>query len=91
MAFGQSKLLREPFAGILHFLIFWGFVILLSAVVESIGEGILPGFSFAFLGPLYPPLAFLQDSIGVLVVVAVLVSHRPAPGRAAEAAAGGRA
>jgi len=74
VAFGQSKLLREPMAGLLHFLIFWGFVILLSAVVESIGEGIIPGFSFAFLGLLYPPLAFLQEAVGGLVIVSVLVS-----------------
>ena len=26
IAFGQTKLLREPLAGMLHFLIFWGFV-----------------------------------------------------------------
>jgi Fe-S oxidoreductase len=74
VAFGQTKLLREPFAGILHFIIFWGFVILLSAVLESIGEGFVAGFSFSFLGPLYPPLAFLQDLIGSLVICAVLVS-----------------
>ena len=74
IAFGQTKLLREPFAGVLHFLIFWGFVILLSAILESIGEGLVPGFSFAFLGPVYPVLAFLQDLVGLLVVVSVLVS-----------------
>ena len=51
IAFGQSKLLREPIAGVLHFLIFWGFIILLAAVVESIGEGFTPEFSFSFLGP----------------------------------------
>ena len=74
IAFGQTKLLREPLAGILHFFIFWGFVILLTAVVESIGEGLVPGFSLEFLGPLYPPLVFLQDVVGVLVIIAVLVS-----------------
>ncbi len=74
IAFGQTKLLREPLSGILHFLIFWGFVVLLSAVVESIGEGIMPGFSFSFLGPLYGPLVFLQDLVGLLVVIAVLIS-----------------
>jgi Fe-S oxidoreductase len=74
VAFGQTKLLREPFAGILHFIIFWGFVILLSAVLESIGEGFVAGFSLSFLGPLYGPLAFLQDLIGSLVVCAVVVS-----------------
>jgi Fe-S oxidoreductase len=74
VAFGQSKLLREPFAGTLHFCIFWGFVVLLSAVLETIAEGVVPGFTFAFLGPLYPPLAFLQDLVGVLVVVSVCVA-----------------
>jgi Fe-S oxidoreductase/nitrate reductase gamma subunit len=74
VAFGQSKLLREPFAGILHFMIFWGFVVLLAAVAESIGEGLVPGFSLSFLGPLYPLLVFLEDVVGTLVVVAVLIS-----------------
>ena len=74
IAFGQSKLLREPVAGLLHFMIFWGFVILLSAIIESVLEGLAPGASFAFLGPLYPPLVFLQDLIGCLVVLAVVVS-----------------
>jgi Fe-S oxidoreductase len=74
IAFGQSKLLREPLAGLLHFAIFWGFVVLLSAVLESIGEGLVPGFSLRFLGPVYPPLAFFQDLIGLFVVCAVLIS-----------------
>jgi Fe-S oxidoreductase len=74
IAFGQSKLLREPLAGLLHLLIFWGFVVLLSAVLESVGEGLVPGFSFSFLGPLYPPLLVLVDLFGALVVFSVLVS-----------------
>jgi Fe-S oxidoreductase len=74
IAFGQTRLLREPLAGLLHFMIFWGFVILLSAVLESILEGLAPGSSFAFLGPLYRPLVFLQDLVGLLVVIAVVVS-----------------
>jgi Fe-S oxidoreductase len=74
IAFGQTKLLREPVAGVLHFLIFWGFVILLSAITESIVEGLAPGASFAFIGPLYPPLVFLQDLIGLLVIASVVTS-----------------
>src|SRR5713101_2781660 len=71
VAFGQSKLLREPLAGIMHFFIFWGFVILLLAILEAIGEGISHGFSFSFLGPLYAPLLFIQDFIGLLVIGSV--------------------
>jgi Fe-S oxidoreductase len=74
IAFGQTKLLREPLAGILHLMIFWGFVILLASVAESIGEGVIPGFSFAFLGPLYGPLVFAEELAGVLVAGAVLFS-----------------
>ena len=55
-------------------MIFGGFVILRSAIIESGLEGLAPGASFAFLGPLYPPLVFLQDLIGSLVVLAVVAS-----------------
>lgn len=74
VALGQSKLLREPLAGVLHLLIFWGFLVLLSAVFESMGEGLFPGFSLSFLGPLYGPLLALVDIFGALVVVSVVVS-----------------
>jgi Fe-S oxidoreductase len=74
VAFGQTKLLREPYAGVLHVCIFWGFNILLLAVLESIGEGLFSGFSFSFLGGLYAPLIFLEDALAFLVVVAVLLS-----------------
>ncbi len=73
VAFGQKKLLREPFAGLMHFFIFWGFVILLSAVAEAIVEGVYPPFNLAELGPLYPVLAFLQEVVGILVLAAVLM------------------
>jgi Fe-S oxidoreductase len=74
IAFGQTKLLREPGAGILHVMIFWGFIVLLAAVFESFCQGFFPSFSFSILGPLYPPLAFSIDLFGLLVVGAVVVS-----------------
>jgi Fe-S oxidoreductase len=72
VAFGQTKLLREPVAGIMHFLIFWGFVVLLLAILESIGEGLYPGFDFSFLGGVYLYLTALQDLFGLLVIGSVL-------------------
>lgn len=74
IAFLQTKLLRSKIAGILHLCIYWGFVVLLFVVVESIMEGFFEGFSFAFLGPLYSILTFLQDFFGALVLVTVLFS-----------------
>jgi len=38
IAIGQTKILRDPIAGPIHTGIFWGFLILLTAIVESIGE-----------------------------------------------------
>jgi Fe-S oxidoreductase len=73
VAFGQSKLLREPLAGLLHFFIFWGFVILLSAVLEAVIEGIIPRFTLENLGAVFPPLAALQEAVGLLVIISVLI------------------
>lgn len=74
IAIGQSKILREPFAGLLHVMIFWGFIVLLTAVLESMLEGLIPSASLSFLGPLYPPLIWLQDFFGACVVIAVVIS-----------------
>ncbi len=72
VAFGQTKLLREPLAGLMHFFIFWGFVVLFSAIIESIGEGFYSEFSFSFLGPIHSPLILLQELFALLVVVSIL-------------------
>jgi len=72
IVFGQSKLLRDPFAGATHFIIFWGFIIFLFAVAEAIGQGFYSGFSLEFLGRFYSILTFMQDLFSVFVLFAVL-------------------
>ncbi len=72
VAFGQSKLFRDFPAGILHFLIFWGFVLFLFAVIESIIQGFYTPFNLSFTGPLYSLITFVQDLFGVLVILACL-------------------
>ena len=74
IALAQTKILRDPVAGSVHVGIFWGFMVLLAAVAESIGEGFSAGFSFSFLGPLYPVLALSGDVMGAIVVLAVLAA-----------------
>ena len=74
VAIGQTKLFREPIAGMMHAFIFWGFLVLLSSVLEAIGEGLIPGFSFRFLGVLYQPLVFLQDIFAGLVVIGICIA-----------------
>lgn len=72
VAIGQSKLLRDPVAGAVHAMIFWGFLVLLAAVIESVVEGLIPGGNIAWLGPVYSVLTISQDVFCVLVLVGVL-------------------
>ncbi len=74
IAFLQTRLLRSKVAGILHLCIYWGFVVLLLVVIESVAEGFFPDFSFAFLGPAYNAVTFLQDLFGSLVLGSVIIS-----------------
>ncbi len=48
IAFAQTKLLRDPKAGLLHFTIFWGFVLFLFAVIEAFHSRFLFSFQLAF-------------------------------------------
>ncbi len=72
IAFGQSKLLRDPVAGIIHFLIFWGFILFLIAVIESIIQGFYSPFSLEFLGPVFSAITIIQDVFGIFVIISVL-------------------
>ncbi len=74
IAFGQSKLLRDPVAGTVHFLIFWGFMLFLFAVIETIIQGFYSPFNLSFLGPIYSAITVVQDVFGVLVILAVIVA-----------------
>src|SRR3970040_1839485 len=45
VAFAQTKLLRDPKAGVLHLIIFWGFVLFLFAVIEAVIQGFYSPFT----------------------------------------------
>lgn len=74
IAFAQTKLLRDPFAGLLHLLIFWGFVLFIFAVIETIVQGFYTPFSLSFLGPVFSIITLVQDIFGLLVIFSVLLS-----------------
>ncbi|MBN2571763.1 MAG: 4Fe-4S dicluster domain-containing protein [Ignavibacteriales bacterium] len=74
IAFLQSKLLRYRIAGIIHFFIFWGFIVFLLAVLEAIIQGFYTQFSFQFLGRLYKIITLIQDIFILLVFFAVLTA-----------------
>ena len=69
----QARLLRWPYAGILHAFIFWGFVVLLTAIVQGVIEALYEGFRFDLL-PGSGAIAFLQDMFFLLVEAGVVMA-----------------
>jgi Fe-S oxidoreductase len=69
----QGRLLRWPYAGVMHVLIFWGFLVLLTAIAQGIVEALWMGFNFADL-PGARIVALLQDLFASLVVVGIVMA-----------------
>ena len=69
--FGQSKILKWTTPGVLHFFIFWGFLILQSQSLEALGEIFDPEFHIPLIGR-WEILGFVQDLFTVLTLVAVI-------------------
>lgn len=63
------------YAGIMHFMIFWGFMILLLGEIEILVGGLVSDFTFEFLGyPLYNLFLFSQDLMATAVLIAMVMS-----------------
>jgi hypothetical protein len=81
---GQRKLLQWTIPGLMHFFIFWGFVILFTTIVESFGAFYQEGFHLPLVGR-WGPLAALQDTFMVAVLIgvttALAIRHLQRPGR----------
>jgi Fe-S oxidoreductase len=74
IAIGQSKIMRDPIAGPIHAFIFWGFLVLIFAVIESIGEGIFGRFSLSFLGGFYSVITVSQDIFIGLIILSIIIA-----------------
>jgi len=70
LVFGQKKLFKER-VGVIHFFIFWGFIVIAFGTLQIIADGIRFGFtfpwseSFAFL--------FIKDLLSLIVLVGLVV------------------
>jgi heterodisulfide reductase subunit C len=74
IALGQSKMVVRPIAGIMHIIVYLGFVIINLEVVEIILDGLLGTHRiFSFLGGAYGFLIGSFEILAVLVLVAVVV------------------
>lgn len=78
----HRRLLNIRFSGIMHLMIFTGFLVLFSAIVQSFGGGLFPGFSLAPIGG-DTWIAALQEVFALVLLVALGMAvwhrffHRP--------------
>ena len=74
VALGQSKMMMRPVAGVMHILIYLGFIIINIEILEIIIDGIFGTHRlFAFLGSLYAFLIGFFEVLALLVLVACIV------------------
>ena len=72
IALGQSKMVRRPIAGILHVIVYVGFVIINIELLEIIIDGVFGAHRvFSFLGAFYDVLIASFEILAVLVLLAV--------------------
>ena len=74
IALGQSKMVKRPVAGILHIIVYLGFIIINIELLEIIIDGLFGTHRiFAFLGTTYHVLIASFEILAVLVLVAVII------------------
>ena len=74
LALGQGKMVRRPLAGVLHIIVYLGFIVINIEVLEIIIDGLLGTHRiFSFLGSFYGFLIGTFEILGVLVFLTVIV------------------
>lgn len=73
IALFQEKILRRPVVGLMHALVWWGFILILFGSIEMVIDG-LTGTEkiFAFLGPVYDFLMASGDVFALIIALAIL-------------------
>ena len=61
---GQRKLLQRPGPGLMHAFIFWGFLVLLTTILEAFGDVFSTSFAIPVIGRT-DWLGFVQDLVHV--------------------------
>lgn len=74
VAFGQTKIFRRPVVGLLHALVFWGFIVILIGSIEMVVDGILGTERvFKALGVVYDVIIGAGDVFALVIAMAIVV------------------
>jgi len=74
VAIGQTKIFRRPVMGLLHALVFWGFLVILIGSIEMVIDG-LTGTErvLSFLGVVYNIIMASGDIFALVIAIAIVV------------------
>ncbi len=73
VAFGQTKILRRPVLGMMHALVWWGFIVILFGSIEMIIDGLFGTERIlSVLGPVYDVIIALGDIFGAVILVLII-------------------
>ncbi len=74
IALGQSKMVKRPFAGFLHIIVYLGFILINIEVLEIVIDGIFGTHRvFAFMGGFYNVLIASFEILAFLVLLGVII------------------
>jgi Fe-S oxidoreductase/nitrate reductase gamma subunit len=73
VAIGQSKIFRRPLIGLMHALVFWGFLVILFGSIEMILDGMARTERIlSILGPVYDVIIASGDLFAAVIFVAII-------------------
>lgn len=68
--FGQRKLLKDSKSGVMHLVLFYGFLLVQFGAIDLIWKGLKPGSHLPF-GPAYPYFLLFQEVVVVSILLAI--------------------
>src|SRR5690625_1128524 len=71
IVFGQSKLLKDKKSGIIHVMMFYGFILVQFGAIDMFIKGLAPGNHLPF-GMFYSGFTFFQELVTLTILVAVI-------------------
>ncbi len=73
VAFLQEKILRRPVVGLMHAIVWWGFIVILFGSIEMVIDGLFGTEKvFSVLGPFYDFMMACGDIFALLIGIAII-------------------
>ena len=73
VAIGQTKIFRFPVIGLLHALVFWGFMVILIGSIEMVIDGLFATEKvLSFMGPFYDIIIASGDIFAFIIAIVII-------------------